>query len=164
MAKPPRTRALLISALALLAAPALAWLGCQLARERDLRSAARRGAEREGLLSGALAVSAGRMRFKEALVAELLAAQLGLREAAARLASYHAAEPRVEGAKSGQELMARFPGTTEQERCARNLAMWARADAVISRSEAAERFACRLERELAEAYGEPPAKGLPGPP
>jgi hypothetical protein len=148
MVSPARNRTPLFAALALLGAPALAWLVCLLDRGREPRG---------GAAPGAAGVSHARLWFKHGLLDEVAAGRLTLLGAAGRLAAYHAAEPAVEGARSGSELVGPFPGRTEQERCARNLAAWARGHAAGRPSEATERLALRLERELALAYGEPAA-------
>jgi hypothetical protein len=110
-------------------------------------------------VDAALDRAMARLRFKQGLLEELAAGSLALREAAARLAGYHAREPAVEGARSGSDLMRQFPGDTEEERCARSLAEWVRRAAFIDPSNAGA--ARRVERELAEAYGEPGAAAQP---
>lgn len=100
-----------------------------------------------------LRFSLARLRFKEALFADLEGGRLALPEAAARLADFHAREPRVGGMVTGSDAVRGYPGRTDQERCAWYLAQAARTHASIRPSEANERAALRLEGELAQVFG-----------
>jgi hypothetical protein len=112
---------------------------------------------RGAALDRALALALARLRFKEGLVDEMFAGRLPLREAATRLRDYLTAEPAPpEGALTGRDNVAAYPGRTEEERCARSLHRWCQCHVIQFPSEAATRAMGRLDRELAEIVGGPP--------
>jgi hypothetical protein len=108
-------------------------------------------------LDRAAALTSARILFKEALLQGLEGGRLTLLEAAARMADYHDREPAAGEMGRGSDVVRAFPGRTERERCARAMVLWVRARAGPQPSEAA----LRVERELAEAYGEPGAAAQP---
>jgi hypothetical protein len=153
MASARWNRFVLPAALAALTLPPLAWLS-----NRRLAECERPEAEGpDGCVDRALGASMARARFKEGLAKGIVGGRLSLREAAARLRDYHSGEATVKGATAGHNAVAAFPGATEEERCARHLAMWVcRWVEAHPESRGGRRLAARLGRELAESYGAAP--------
>jgi hypothetical protein len=106
---------------------------------------------RHELLNLGLAMTRARIDLKQALASDLAAGRLPLREAARKLRGYLEKEPRVEGLLSGRDCVARLPGASLEERCARSLLACVR-ESLSGSPEGAKRASRRLERELAEGY------------
>jgi hypothetical protein len=118
-------------------------------------SPARARGDMLGLVEGQIRA---RDRLMEGLEADLAAGRIPLREAARTFSDYLEREPNlgVDGVRPGRECAALHPGASPEERCARWLLR--RVQKRQSGAPEAEGMA-RLERELAEAYGDVAAGG-----